>query len=682
MGNSRALQKATKELTKAKAPSTPRDMIYDPRGQWAHPGQNTRIPGGDITMQGVPYPVYAQPNVGQPQMMYPGQEYTFPGADYVDEYPQMKRGGYTRGLVPMPKPSKKGLASKAYSRSLDATNKLFTENYLFKKPKDRKRKVFDPNAKYYADGGEYGMPLGAGVAQNFIGNRDDFNVGGIPELPLRDNRVNYNAYVNRFEPKDEYADGGYIETELTDDEIQAYREGGYIVEDISVPSLNQFPDGGVYKFEERADSKYKKDSKGNWLISNPDTKGKYVAIKDPSGSRTKTLNRWAESQDMSKEYEKNVGAANKKRSDAVKGFEESIDFNALPSETLNKVSSDYLGNFGQKSKNIFADAQNKKAVLKNIRKEDEKVAHVQNTAREVLKAKNLTPEQKKAYMNNPEAMSQLAAEYYDYKVAPEEKNFSVMNTMGTSTPYHFKKSEFNVLPYETKKTNLSSALPSLNNITGYNIPSMLPDKQVTVKPGKLSKWNPIPGRDELPKNAASGAVDMLDEYYVSGLLGGLALPEMYSATNAISKFAPIKSLPALNVGNALTAKGVYDAGTEYIPEAVETYKKASKEGWNLKNQANFGYNTLKAGLSLVPLSQSLKNTKVVKNVKNAFSTGEYGTKLAQNPYDPSTHWKAIRAFGSLAGARKEGGETKHVDTELTDAEIQDLIDEGYIVELL
>ena len=346
MGNSRVLQKATKELTKAKAPAKSRDIIYDPAGQWKFPGQETRIPGSDITMQGVPYPVYAQPNVGQPQMMYPGQDYVFPGADYVDEYPQMKKGGRPKGLIPMPKPSKKGLASKSYSRSLDATNKLFTENYLFKKPKDRKRKVFDPNAKYYADGGEYGMPLGAGVAQNFIGNRDEFKVGGIPELPLRDNQVNYDAYVNRFEPKTRMQDGGeqdamnammkarlayanefgnpaaqrminlpdnpyqfddgntgthymasmdnyavpqiqdingqlmlgdygpesneaiqfdrpedaeyfaehykdvspgFIEAELTDDEIEEYRKGGYIVEDVSIPSLNQYDKGGRFK---------------------------------------------------------------------------------------------------------------------------------------------------------------------------------------------------------------------------------------------------------------------------------------------------------------------------------------------------------------------------------------------------------------------------------------------------
>ena len=69
------------------------DIITDPRGQWAHPGQNTRIPSNNITMKGVPYPVWAVPNVGEPIMMQPDQDYTFPGAQYVDEYPQMQKGG-------------------------------------------------------------------------------------------------------------------------------------------------------------------------------------------------------------------------------------------------------------------------------------------------------------------------------------------------------------------------------------------------------------------------------------------------------------------------------------------------------------------------------------------------------------------------------------------------------------
>jgi LysM repeat protein len=69
-------------------------MITDPRGQWAHPGQNTRIPGGNITMQGVPYPVLAKASNGMSTMMYPDQDYNFPGADYVDEYPMLEEGGW------------------------------------------------------------------------------------------------------------------------------------------------------------------------------------------------------------------------------------------------------------------------------------------------------------------------------------------------------------------------------------------------------------------------------------------------------------------------------------------------------------------------------------------------------------------------------------------------------------
>lgn len=67
--------------------------ILDPRGQWAHPGKITRIPSPNITMQGVPYPVFGVGSNGQEQMMYPGQEYNFGGASYVDEYPMMKNGG-------------------------------------------------------------------------------------------------------------------------------------------------------------------------------------------------------------------------------------------------------------------------------------------------------------------------------------------------------------------------------------------------------------------------------------------------------------------------------------------------------------------------------------------------------------------------------------------------------------
>ncbi len=85
MFNKKVLAMATAALNKAKAPAKKKDIIVDPKGQWKHPGEVTRIPGNDITMQGVPYPVYGIDNTGFAQMMYPGQDYTFPG-DYVDEF--------------------------------------------------------------------------------------------------------------------------------------------------------------------------------------------------------------------------------------------------------------------------------------------------------------------------------------------------------------------------------------------------------------------------------------------------------------------------------------------------------------------------------------------------------------------------------------------------------------------
>jgi hypothetical protein len=92
MFNKKVLAMATAALNKAKAPAKKKDIIVDPKGQWKHPGEVTRIPGNDITMQGVPYPVYGIDNTGFAQMMYPGQDYTFPG-DYVDEYPMLQKGG-------------------------------------------------------------------------------------------------------------------------------------------------------------------------------------------------------------------------------------------------------------------------------------------------------------------------------------------------------------------------------------------------------------------------------------------------------------------------------------------------------------------------------------------------------------------------------------------------------------
>lgn len=88
--------KQLKASPDAKSPKKPKDVIIDPMGQWKYPGEITKIPSGDITMAGVPYPVLGIDNLGNQQMMMPGQNYKFPG-NTVTEYPQIskaKTGGW------------------------------------------------------------------------------------------------------------------------------------------------------------------------------------------------------------------------------------------------------------------------------------------------------------------------------------------------------------------------------------------------------------------------------------------------------------------------------------------------------------------------------------------------------------------------------------------------------------
>lgn len=68
-------------------------VVEDDRGQWAHPGEITKINSNEITMQGVDYPVLGISDTGDTQMMQPGEDYTYEG-ESVTEYPIMKNGGW------------------------------------------------------------------------------------------------------------------------------------------------------------------------------------------------------------------------------------------------------------------------------------------------------------------------------------------------------------------------------------------------------------------------------------------------------------------------------------------------------------------------------------------------------------------------------------------------------------
>jgi hypothetical protein len=109
------------------------------------------------------------------------EEYEKKLDEWLKEYEQQNKkqeegGEFKKGGSKKP--------SKKYSRSLMAKNRLFAKNPLFKKKKSVKNKIFDPNSPYFQE-------------------------------------------------------GGFMDVELDDNDIDKYVKGGYVVEDISVPSLTK-----------------------------------------------------------------------------------------------------------------------------------------------------------------------------------------------------------------------------------------------------------------------------------------------------------------------------------------------------------------------------------------------------------------------------------------------------------
>jgi len=231
MNNKKVLSKAVKNLSKTKKVAKPKNIIEDPRGQWAHPGEITRIPSDTITMQGVPYPVMAYPNIGQPQMMYPGQEYYFPGAAHVDEYPQMQDGGIIS------------------QEEIDAANRAMMKARLAYAQMHgnpaAQRMVVAPDQPYQFDNGmigthymasmdNYAVPQIQGVDGQLV--LGDFGPESAEAMRF-DNPEDAMYFAENYKqitPDESYRqeEDAYIETELTPEEIQEYAKGGWVVEEV------------------------------------------------------------------------------------------------------------------------------------------------------------------------------------------------------------------------------------------------------------------------------------------------------------------------------------------------------------------------------------------------------------------------------------------------------------------
>jgi hypothetical protein len=218
MYNKKVLSEAKRNLNSTKAPAKKKDKIVSKpvvstQGYKQGPpptGSHYRIPGngaGTSIYNPTPYPLnLIGPNGTQAQIGPWDTNTQHFDEPYMDEFPIAAYGGdisipdltdyedggeydltqeeiddliaqgyvvedadeYKKGGTPRALPKKK--SSKGYSRSLTATNKLFAQSPLTKKSKSKKNKIFDPNAKYYQDGGI--SPLEGNYISKVIMNRN------------------------------------------------------------------------------------------------------------------------------------------------------------------------------------------------------------------------------------------------------------------------------------------------------------------------------------------------------------------------------------------------------------------------------------------------------------------------------------------------------------------------------
>lgn len=136
-----------------------KDFIIDPRGQYNHPGKKTYIPNakGSITMRGVPYPVLGIDDQGNQQMMYPNQEYQFPGnsvyeipmvqfggtfnpdtdefIEFTDELSNLQKGGWIESITSAINPYNWGVEDysnqKTFNEAYSSAKKAGNEEFLY-----------------------------------------------------------------------------------------------------------------------------------------------------------------------------------------------------------------------------------------------------------------------------------------------------------------------------------------------------------------------------------------------------------------------------------------------------------------------------------------------------------------------------------------------------------------------
>jgi hypothetical protein len=650
--NKKVLSQIKSDLNSAKAPARKKDIIIDPAGQWKYPGQNTRIPSNNITMQGVDYPVFAQPNIGQPQMMYPGQEYTFPGADYVDEYPQMKKGG-----------------QKKYSRSLEAKNRLFVDSPLVKKKKKKNKKIFNPFAKYYQDGGE---------------SRAEELLGPIPlnsgRKTLRD--WTYGESIGMLQEQDG-GEADYIELDLTPEEIEEYKKGGYVVEDISVPSLTRFTDGGnkrkkkkqteseddfqftsntqLYKLNDDASRAYAKSDSGKWY----EYKSSQVGY-DGDGKRIMKGAFYPidPSYDVEKNLVPNVTAMSEDEKRTIKMG--TVQMPTVKVKTKQKLFDKLAAPFRKIGRDYYEG--------KLTDEEIQQARDMYNT--EYLDNLNLQGTNLRGvgdWLNYKFSSDEDWAKYVEEaNKEPRERVYGSINDAYQEI-YNNKKRQEDSDKYQQELVTLKKENPKEYEALMFKQEAdrrRRDDPNLKPQSAQASDWLWTAG---VLGGAGIGAGAMGDLAYGLGNIGEGAL-SAYSAPNfGLSTATSLAEGAAANAytwENLIRAYTLADIGKEYVVDPALTGKAPETSDYNIVGDL----------VSLIsPINTYTSGLSTSKSIGEGLSDF-YQKGTPESLDDIRLAGKTTIGISKLPKIRQYGGEQDYEEAELTPAEIEAYRRQGYIVE--
>ncbi len=373
-------------------------------------------------------------------------------------------------------------------------------------------------------------------------------------------------------------------------------------------------------------------------------------------------------------------------------LKEGIDYGKTltPSETTQKTAGaiyNPLTKTFAPTTSAYDKSEDKKVLVNKILDTKNQEQKERTVVNKVLDAKNLTDEQKKQYLEDPVAFSNLYNQYQQYEASPEIIQGSYMTSMGQSMPHVGMRSDFTINPV-TKTSfqmpNVGSSLPlfGAKNYNKYGIPGLAPNN-INMTNANVD-WKPAA---KVPKSAPSDAVNMLDKEWIAGVVGATAFPAVYSGVQTLWN-APIlgavgsEALPGLTLGNVSNAVSAFDFATKYGPDALMQGQKMYEEGYSDDRAKALAYDIYKGVNAAIPytkyLGKDLEKINQVKKGKDALSFYDNANKSVQTPENVVENTKWVKGLGSVLSLPKQKGGS--IQMELSDDEIDDYVKKGFIVE--